>query len=88
LEVPVVIVADNVTLVQDAVRPVNGVMEVVNATVSAKPPMPVTIMVSVPVCPAVKLTELEEGVRVKSAGAFTVNGSHALVAPLLFASPE
>jgi hypothetical protein len=87
LEVPVVVVDESVTLVQDTVNPVEGVMELVNEIVSANPPDPVTMIVSVPVWPAVKVTEFDDSAREKSAGWFTVNVSHALVTPLLLASP-
>ncbi len=49
LEVPVVVVADSVTLVQDTVKPVEGVTDDVNEIVSAKPPVPIAMILSVPV---------------------------------------
>lgn len=86
------VVAVKVTLVQDAVRAVEGeppdVTVVVKLTVPVKPPVAVTVSLSLPVEPAAKVIVAEVCVRVKSAAELTVNGSQPLVAPLLLASPE
>ena len=42
-------VAVSVTLVQETVSPVEGVIDDVNEIVSAKPPVPATVILSVPV---------------------------------------
>jgi hypothetical protein len=59
-------------------------------TVPLKPFIAVIVMVDIPELPAVKLIMEGLAAMVKSAGrtGLTVNGSQALVAPLLFASPE
>ena len=59
-------------------------------TVPLKPFTAVIVMVDVPELPAVKLIVEGSAAIVKSAcrTGLTVNGSQALVAPLLFASPE
>jgi len=89
VEVPEVAVAVRVTLVQEAERPVEGVMTLVKATVPVKPFTATTPTLSLPEAPALKLIVVEVGVRVKSATAagLTVKGSQALGAPLLLLSP-
>ena len=63
------------TLVGDSVhvRPVEGETDDVRLTVPVNPPTPVTVIVEVPVAPALTPTEVGLADRVKLAGALTLN---------------
>jgi hypothetical protein len=60
----------------------------VKPIVPVKPFRLATDIVSTPEALIVKVTVDDAGVRLKSFAALTVRGSHALVTPLLLASPE
>jgi len=68
-------VALSATLVGDSVhvRPVEGETDDVRLTVPVNPPTPVTVIVEVPVAPALTPTEVGLADRVKLAGALTLN---------------
>jgi len=75
VEVPLVVVELRATLVGDSVqvRPVEGETVSVRLTVPVNPPEPVTVMVEVPVAPALIKTLVGLAERVKAAGGLTLN---------------
>lgn len=75
VEVPLVVVELRATLVGDSVqvRPVEGETVSVRLTVPVNPPEPVTVMVEVPVAPALIETLVGLAERVKAAGGLTLN---------------
>ena len=75
VEVALVVVELRATLVGDRVhaRPVEGETVAVRLTVPVNPPEPVTVMVEVPVAPALMETDVGLAERVKPAGGLTLN---------------